>query len=322
MTTPPETRRTLPAPARVSRSALALGVVALCLFGIARTTGSGWLIVVLTGIASVVGLAAVLPPFALARVTVRVEPPRDATVGRPTSIAVDVGGPAIALTLRLEGFGQAWSGAVVPVRGHLDAVPQHRGVFDTATVEIRSAAPLGLVCWRRRLVVALARPIDVGPQPLAVDATPPSGRSPDGSEAMTSASALADAVRTTREYVAGDPIKLVHWAATARTGELMVKELESHAAPVLFVEVDLRDAPSPAVEQAASRAAGLVLAALRAGLPVLLSTCERTGPRVGPVGAPVEAGRRLARAVPGALAPRPRGVGAEAVVITAREATR
>ena len=47
-------------PANVSRPALSLAAVALALFGVARTTGSGWLIVILTGIAAVVVLLALI----------------------------------------------------------------------------------------------------------------------------------------------------------------------------------------------------------------------------------------------------------------------
>ncbi|HET9443401.1 MAG TPA: DUF58 domain-containing protein, partial [Acidimicrobiales bacterium] len=103
--------------------------------------------------------------------------------------------------------------------------------------------------------------------------------------------------------------KLVHWAATARAGELMVKELETPGAPVVALAVDLRDAPDEAVEAAASRAAGLALGALREGMTVVLLTAERGGPRVGKAFTPAEVGRRLAAAVAGPLPPIPPSTG-------------
>lgn len=296
-------------PANVSRPALALAAVAVALFGIARTTGSGWLIVILTGIGSVVALSAVLPWFALRKVTVAVEAPREGTVGRTAELTLDVqaGRSPQPVKLLPLGFDGPWTGVVTPARGQLPLVPMKRGVFTSVLLDVRSAAPIGLVWWKRRILVELARPFEVGPRPAPVELRPPRGSEDTGTDDGRVASASADAVKTIRDYVAGDPIKLVHWAATARAGELMVKELEAPVAPALCLAVDLRGGDAAAVEGAAAHAAGLALAALRAGVPVLLLTSEATGPRSGPVAAPSEVNRRLARAVAGPLPAPPRG---------------
>ncbi|MEA3075578.1 MAG: hypothetical protein QOF60_486 [Actinomycetota bacterium] len=281
-------------PANVSRPALSLGLVAIALFAIARTTGSGWLIVILTAIATVVLLAFVLPVASLRRLTISVDAPRDATVGRSAELVVSLAGGSSPVKLRPLGpfTDPSWSGAVAPSQGGLVVVPSRRGVISSIEFELSSAAPLGLVWWRKRLTVPLARAFEVGPKPVfdSRDRVPPLGREDD------------NVVKTIREYVAGDPIKLVHWAATARAGELMVKELEAPTAPVLTIAVDLRvDDP----EIVASRSAGLALEGLRAGVPVELLTCDLVmGPRAGRVMSGVEVGRRLARAVPGPL-PQP-----------------
>ncbi len=304
-----------PVPANLSRPALSLAAVALALFGIARTTGSGWLIVILTGIGSVVALATVLPPFTLRSLVLDVRPPREAMVGRTTEFTVDVtGGRGRAVKFRVMGFGGTWTGVVTPASGRLAVVPERRGVIDEVVVEIRSAAPIGLVWWRRRMVVQLDRPIEVGPAPIATSLEPPSGRDDSGRNEHRSMAAMADTVRTVREYRPGDAIKLVHWAATARAGELMTKELESPIMPALCLAVDLRGPAGDAVEAAASRAAGVALAGLDAGLPVLMLTAESVGPRSGPVTTPGEVNRRLARAVGGPLPPPP--IGTTPVLVT------
>jgi uncharacterized protein (DUF58 family) len=296
-------------PANVSRPALALAAVAFALFGIARTTGSGWLIVILTGIASVVALSAVLPWFGLRKVTVTVEAPREGTVGRTAELTVDVraGSSSVPLKLVPMGFDGPWTGVMTPARGQLPLVPMKRGVYTSVLLDVRSAAPIGLVWWRRRILVELPRPFEIGPRPMPATLEAPRGADDSGSDDGRVSSTTADAVKTIREYVAGDPIKLVHWAATARAGELMVKELESPVAPVLCIAVDLRGPDGGSVEEAASRAAGLALAGLEHGLPVTLLTSEVTGPRAGPVNAPSEVNRRLARAVAGPLPQPPRG---------------
>lgn len=294
---------------------LALISVGLGLFGIARTTGSGWLIVIIAGVLAVVALAAILPAIGLGRVAVTVDAPRDATVGRPVELTVELRGRQRPLKVRPLGLGAAWTGAMVPCRGRLAATPQARGVVGEVTVELRSAAPLGLLWWRRSVTVPLARPMEVGPRPVDADLRRPLGGSAEATAVVAVTAASGDAVKATREYVAGDPIKLVHWPATARAGELMVKELESPGAPVLVVAVDLEGGGPDAVEAAASRAAGLAVAALRGGVPVVLLTAEVGGPQRGGVTSPVEVGRRLARAVAGPLpAPPP---GTHAVVVSA-----
>lgn len=296
-------------PANVSRPALALAAVAFALFGIARTTGSGWLIVILTGIASIVALSAILPWFGLRKVTVTVEAPRDGTVGRTAELTVDAraGSSSVPLKLLPMGFDGPWTGVMTPARGQLPLVPMKRGLYTSVLLDVRSAAPIGLVWWRRRILVELPRPFEIGPRPLSVTLEAPRGADDSGSDDGRVSSTTADAVKTIREYVAGDPIKLVHWAATARAGELMVKELESPVAPVLCIAVDLRGRDGASVEEAASRAAGLALAGLEHGLPVTLLTSELSGPRSGPVNAPSEVNRRLARAVAGPLPHPPRG---------------
>lgn len=296
-------------PAGISRPALSLAAVAFALFGIARTTGSGWLIVILTGIGSVVALAAVLPWFGLRNVALTVEAPREGTVGRTSDLTIEMrtGHASRPLKLLPLGFDGPWTGVVTPARGRLPLIPMKRGVFTSVLVEVRSAAPIGLVWWRRRLLVELPRPFEVGPRPIPVALEAPRGSDDSGSDHGWVASAMADAVKTVREYHAGDPIKAVHWAATARAGEVMIKELESSVAPVLCIAVDLRGAPD-AVEEAAARAAGLALAGLSAGVAVTMLTSEAAGPRSGPVSAAPEVNRRLARAVAGALPAAPRGV--------------
>ena len=76
----------------------------------------------------------------------------------------------------------------------------------------------------------------------------------------------------------------------------MVRELEGATARTrLTLVVDLRG-DEEAAEAAASRAAGLAVAALREGSEVLLATAEAGGPRLGRVASGLQVSRRLARA--------------------------
>ena len=115
-----------------------------------------------------------------------------------------------------------------------------------------------------------------------------------------------DLVGSVRPYVSGDPPHLVHWPSSARLGELVVRELEPPMPVGQAVVLDLRDL-GPDTEQAASYALGACRAVLGSGGHLVLATCETSGPVVGPVRTVLDAGRRLARAVPGAPGVAPEG---------------
>jgi uncharacterized protein (DUF58 family) len=261
---------------------------------VARTTGAGWTLVVVCCVGAAVVIGAVWPPILLRRLHIGVDGPADAVAGRPLSLIVALDGAASPVRLRVAEPPGEFVSATAPARGPVVVVPAARGVITHVRVECEAGAPLALIWWRRRWTVALDRPIDVAPLPI---------------EEPLAASALAarpggEAVRTLREYVPGDAAKLIHWPSTARRGELVVKELEEPDRPGLVLRVELGGEPAGA-ELVASKAMGAALGALRAGLEVTLLTAELAGPRAGRVRSPIEAGRRLARAVAGRPAEGP-----------------
>lgn len=284
-------------PAGTTASFWSLVGVTTAMHVISRTTGSGWLVVVVSSLLGVIGLSAILPVLTLARTPLTVTGPTDATAGRPVSLTVTVGGRPRGAKLRLLHPTSDWVRIEQPGSGSIVAVPGRRGVLRVVDVELRSSAPFGLVWWRLRQRAALERPLEVGPAPL--DTPPPE---PAGGEASSAGEASAgpaltpELPRGVRDYVPGDPPRLVSWVATARHGRLMVKELEAGTrSPQLTLVVDLRG-DKGAAEEAASRAAGMAISALRRGSEVVLSTAEPDGPHIGPVASVVEVGRRLARA--------------------------
>ena len=292
-------RRTggVPRPA-VSRAAVVLVLIGSAIFVIARTTGSGWLMVLLSGLIGALAVSVLLPPVALRVARLEVRAGRDATAGRSLTVTVSVPAGARNLRARLVEPAGSWFACDGPAEGEIIAVPARRGVLREVAVDVRSAWPLGLVPWRRRLRLPLPRPIEVGPAPIDTEVTPPGARGNGADEQSAPGWRDGDVVRGAREYVPGDPVKLVHWPATARTGTLMVKELDAPHRPGLVLVVDLRGGGA-AAETAAGRAAGIANAALAAGAPVTLCTSEAGGPVGGRVDSPVEVSRRLARAVAG-----------------------
>jgi uncharacterized protein (DUF58 family) len=302
-----------PAPTSLSLPGLVLALVAAALYLIARSTGAGWDIVILSGLVAVLVLGALWPGVTLPTVRARVAAPTDAMVGRPLPMHVELRGRSTALKVRIRfdrDGGSAWTHADAPCRGDVTAVPAHRGVVSSVLVEIESAGPLGLVRWRKRRRVALDAPIDVAPKPLVARYVPPSGAQPVVTADPHAGARGQETTRGVRDYVDGDPIRLVHWPSTARTGSVMVRELEGPEQPRLLLVVDLRGAPHEA-ELAASRAAGLALAALQRGVRVDVATAEADGPVTGVVRTATEVGRRLARATDSAPMPPPTAPGVD-----------
>lgn len=302
-----------PRPARLARPAMVLAGLGAAFFLIARTAGSGWVTVLLCGAAGCLLTGTVWPFFVVSRATVSVDSPRDATVGDPLALAVTVMAPA-GLRLRLVTPPGGWSWADAHTAGQVVVTPDRRGVLAAVTVEVSSAAPLGLVWWRRFVDVRLDAPLEVGPRRVVVSTGDLAAAGVTGSLDVAGGRSGHDSVRSVRPYAPGDAVRLVHWPATARWGEVMVKELEDPDLPNLAILVDLGRGGEPG-EEAATRAGGLAEAALRRGIPVWLLTAEGAGPRVGPVASPLDVGRRLARAVPAAPPEGPVPIGALVVRI-------
>jgi uncharacterized protein (DUF58 family) len=298
-------------PCALRAPAVGIIVVAGLLTILARTTGSGWLVVMASALVPLFLIGAIAPVVPLTRAEPALRLPPDATVGRAVPVIVTVGRRARSLQLQLRDPATGWVRADGPASGTVLAVPSRRGVLDTVVVELRSAAPLGLVVWQRRITVRCGRPLEVGPVPIAGHAPltrdEPRGDPSDGASARRG----GDTVRGIRPYASGDPSRLVHWPATARWGEVLVRELDDDVPPRLVLIVDLRTQPddggdesrgehgADAAEDVASRAAGLAGDALAAGRRVVLATAEHAGPVTAPVETTADAGRRLARAVAG-----------------------
>jgi uncharacterized protein (DUF58 family) len=254
----------------------------------------------------VVVLGAVWPVVTLLRARVAIAGnQRDATAGSIAtfSVAVQRAGSGVRLRLVINDEPSGWVSAMGSSEGDMVATPPARGIVTSVSVEMEGAGPLGLVPWVRRFDLVLPVPMEVGPTPAPVTAEDIAGLRADAEQAV-SMGAGHDTIKGVRPYAFGDPIRIVHWPATARWGEVMVKEFEGPDAPEVVIVVDLRGDPDRS-EAAASLAAGLARAGLRAGLAVSLLTAERSGPVAGGVTSPILAGRRLARAVTDGAPPAP-----------------
>ncbi len=124
------------------------------------------------------------------------------------------------------------------VMAHL--IPAKRGVIELREQRVSSSFPLGFIT--RALHVLRVQRIVVYPrigflsrQLLARSRTFASAGS------MTSLrSEGSDEFFSLREYIPGDPMRSIHWKRSARTGQLVVRNMTSDSPPTIVVVVDLR----------------------------------------------------------------------------------
>src|SRR6185295_8314442 len=112
----------------------------------------------LSALIGVLAVAVLSPPLALRRARLDVRAARDATAGRSLTATVSVPVRTRGLRARLVEPAGSWFAFDGPAEGEIIAVPARRGVLREVVVDVTSAWPLGLVPWRRRLHLRLARP--------------------------------------------------------------------------------------------------------------------------------------------------------------------
>lgn len=116
-----------------------------------------------------------------------------------------------------------------------------RGVYDVGPVTAGFTDPFGLGVSRHTL--GGTDRLVVTPSPLDLPSSPLTGvRGTDGNAVTRRNANPSDDDVMTREYRHGDPMRRVHWAATARHNELMVRQEESVTTPEATLILDQRQA--------------------------------------------------------------------------------
>lgn len=128
-----------------------------------------------------------------------------------------------------------------------ESVATRRGQHQLGPVTLRSGDPLGLFQRERR--VAGTIDLTVYPMIMSLDQyTPISALQSGGGIIHRRSTVPTAAVGGIREYSYGDPISRISWTATARAGQLMVKEFEIDPTADLWVLLDLYNEPEELLE--------------------------------------------------------------------------
>ena len=158
----------------------------------------------------------------------------------------------------------------------------HRGFYDLGNASLSAGDMMGLSTFHRNQ--ALTVPVLVYPHLIDEDSLP-SPMSRTLGEAVRRQQLLQDPflIRGIRSYQPGDPVRDIHWPATARTGELQVRIHDYSARTKLLVVLNMQneelqwrdrlsDKDQEAVEYGISLAASLSIHTLRVGLSAGFAT--------------------------------------------------
>jgi len=150
-----------------------------------------------------------------------------------------------------------------------------RGQLVAGPVTVRRFDPFGLVTADRRFTATCT--VNVRPRRYPLRWLP-SGRRRDLEGPTRERSEGTATFHQLRPYVPGDDLRRVHWRSTARTGQLLVKQMVDTTRPELVVVVDNRSSAIDAVdfEHAVDAAASIVHAATVEDYPTILFFADST----------------------------------------------
>jgi uncharacterized protein (DUF58 family) len=276
----------LPRTIRPTREGVWFLAVTLAVGLAATNTGNNLLYLILAMLLAFLVISGILSEQTLRRVTLRREIPRRLFAGAPAAFALWLGNGKRRVTSYALHVAEADpAGGRPATRFFLRVGPRAREAWRySLTFPRRGRQTLpGLVVWTRfpfGLFSKLSRPLLVeavlvypAVRPLRPEELPcglGEARRPRDRRG------LGSALRNLRQYRAGDDPRLIHWKTSARTGELMLKELEEEGRPQLrlVVEDPAPGAAADRIEADLSTAASLATWAVRGGTAVELVTAE------------------------------------------------
>lgn len=236
---------------------LALSVI---FYFIAGNTGSGWIYLLSSTMTAAVIMGLLSPIGLLVSLKVQIEAPQKFIAGERASILIRVAPGAmpipvrwLRLSYRQQRAGRKMQSAdarylAIEVLGEEVALtwttePLRRGVRKLGKVTASTCFPMGLVWWQRQFDCG-DKTITVYPTTVRIDGfflyKLKPAKTVAGAPSRSHHSARqSTSTRGIREYVIGDSPRIVHWASTARTGRLLVREFEAEGMPQFDVLLDL-----------------------------------------------------------------------------------
>nr|WP_196797521.1 DUF58 domain-containing protein [Gloeocapsa sp. PCC 7428] len=217
--------------------------VTSCFFGAAVNTMAGWLYV-LSGLGfALLGIAAILPARSLRGIKIRRAAIQAVSAGEALTVEVEIANATAhpKSLLQIQDLLAFVLGK--PVQAPIEVIPPHqsytwvyhhptqqRGVYRWHTIQLRTAAPVGLFWCRRQQEIPATAVVYPTVLPLTtcpiIDSVGQENHAKSYNQQQRVRSATEGLTRSLRPYRTGDPLRLIHWRTSARYGEFRVRELE------------------------------------------------------------------------------------------------
>jgi uncharacterized protein (DUF58 family) len=254
----------------------------------ALNTGNNLLYLVLSLMLAFLVLSGVLSEAALRGVRVRRRLPREIFAGSAATVGLEIHNaqrrvPAFAIVVEdrvREGrFTERAAGRVFALRvaaGSSEAccyrlVATRRGVLHFTEFRVFTRFPFGL--FSKSLALPASGEALAYPEVETLAGVRRLGSARRGGESLPGPAGQGAGVSDLREFAPGDSVRRIHWPASLRRSELLVRRVESEHEAEIEVRLGTADAsPGEGFEERVRWAASEVLAHLEAGHRVALRT--------------------------------------------------
>lgn len=248
----------------------------------AVNTGNNLLYIVLSMNLSLILVSGLLSEWCIRRVSVLVKHASEAFARRESLLAVtcsaeDKRFPSMYVTVSLSLGGKILSARFpeVPAGGAATRVlaflPGRRGAIPVVSCSASTKFPFALFEKSRDLTPHAS--LVAYPEPIEGEKPDGSRRAPEAGGVLHSSGKQGDAVRGARDHIPADPVRDIHWKASAKAGKWMVKERERESAEAVDLRIPAPSAPED-LERFASLACASVLRCEKEGRPYRIYSGE------------------------------------------------
>jgi uncharacterized protein (DUF58 family) len=255
----------------------------------AINTGNNLLYLALSMNLSLIILSGILSEWCLRGLRIRVGHASEAFSSRESLLAVTCTAerkrfPAVSISVSpmLPGTGKAaWFPEIHPGRAETRVIPyrpERRGTVPSFACTVSTRFPFALF-EKSAEVDPRGSSLIVYPEPAGPDVTVPGFDPADRTGGPAAGGREGASIRGVRDHSPSDPVRDIHWKASARMGKWMVKEREAEPAQVIDLLVPVPSPPHE-FERLVSQACSLVLRCEREGLLYRLQVGNRV--LVGP----------------------------------------
>ncbi len=262
---------------RVNRAGVIFIGITIFLGVAAVNTANNLLYLVVSYMLSFMLLSGVLSLYNIRGLEVVLIPPEEVYVGSKTGLRTLIKNtkrfPAFLIYIRIREDSHVFPLILggKEVEGRVSTTFEKRGHYSTISLEISSSFPVGL--FERFYNVDIPINLVVFPHPMEVVERSlnifPRQR---GQANILSRKRGYEELYGVREY-SNEPLKLIHWKLSAKTGSLYVKEMVEESAPPVILSLDMAEGT---LEERISKLAYLVIRFTSEGRPVGLKLTDRT----------------------------------------------